>query len=342
MAVNSRPFPFPRPSDASRHRPAAPRLGLLGPLLLGAAACVPPGNSTPSDSGGPTATAAATSTVRPSVNVMTAPFSDNFDRPNTPFGANTGADAASPGTPTLIVLGDAGPARGADAAAGSARAADAQATDARADAPGEGGMAAVATVDAAPAVNPEMEPVGPDWMVTSPPLHAWRIENGKLCGQNAKNHGIWLKRTLPVNARIEYDAITYSEEGDLKSEIWGDGVSAATSTSYTNATSYLAIYGGWKNKFHVLARINEHGDDRKEIKVDPTSDDPRQKAVVKGQQYHVKVERTDGKTVKFYVDDLEYLTFADGAPLTGAGHDHFGFNEWQVKVCYDNVKITPL
>ena len=29
-------------------------------------------------------------------------------------------------------------------------------------------------------------------------------------------------------------------------------------------------------------------------------------------------------------------------PLAGAGHDHFGFNEWEVKTCYDNVKVTPL
>jgi hypothetical protein len=318
------------------------RLALFAPLAplvpLVGVACVQPGNSTPSDSGAPAASAAATSTVRASVNVMTAPFTDNFDRPNTPFGANTGADAATSVTPALVVLGDAGPT---DAAA-----ADAKATgDARPDAPGEGGAVAqgAGDRDAAPAaVNPEMEPVGPDWMVTSPTLRAWRIENGKLCGQNAKNHGIWLKRTLPINARVEYDAITSSEEGDLKSEVWGDGVSAATSTSYTNATSYLAIFGGWKNTVHALARINEHGDDRKEIKVDPTSDDPRQKPVVKGQQYHIKVERTDGRTVKFYVDDLEYLTFPDAAPLTGAGHDHFGFNEWQVKVCFDNVKITPL
>jgi hypothetical protein len=63
---------------------------------------------------------------------------------------------------------------------------------------------------------------------------------------------------------------------------------------------------------------------------------------VRGQQYHVKVERTDGKTVKLYVDDLEYLTYTDASPLAGAGHDHFGFNEWQVKVCFDNVKVTPL
>jgi hypothetical protein len=153
---------------------------------------------------------------------------------------------------------------------------------------------------------------------------------------------VWLKKVMPINARIEYDATSYSDDGDLKSEVWGDGLSSATSTSYTNATSYLAILGGWKNTFHVLARQNEHGNDRKEIKVDPQSDDPKEKAVVRGQQYHIKVERTDGHTVRFFVDDAEYLSFNDSAPLLGFGHDHMGFNEWMVKVCFDNVKITPL
>jgi hypothetical protein len=92
----------------------------------------------------------------------------------------------------------------------------------------------------------------------------------------------------------------------------------------------------------VLARINEHGSDRKEIKVDPDSDDPRQRPVTGGQTYHFKIERTDGKTVKWSVDGLEYLTFPDGSPLAGIGHDHFGFNDWEVKVCFDNVKVTPL
>ncbi|RYG80219.1 hypothetical protein EON77_08290 [bacterium] len=130
--------------------------------------------------------------------------------------------------------------------------------------------------------------------------------------------------------------------GDLKAEVWGDGRSAATALSYTNATSYLAILGGWKNTLHVLARINEHGDDRKEVKVDPTSDDPRQKPVNVGQIYRFKIERTDGKTVRYGVDGVDYLTFEDPVPLTGMGHDHFGFNNWQVKTCFDNVKVTPL
>jgi len=181
---------------------------------------------------------------------------------------------------------------------------------------------------------------GPDWQVTAPGI--WHIEAGRLCGEHARNHGIWLKRAIPVNARIEFDAVSQSPDGDLKAEYWGDGRSAATALSYTNATSYLTIFGGWHNTFHVLARINEHGGDRKEVKVDPKSDDPREKPVNVGQAYHFKVERNDGHTVRWWVDGNEMLTFADLAPLSGPSHDHFGFNDWEVKVCFDNVRVTPL
>jgi hypothetical protein len=182
--------------------------------------------------------------------------------------------------------------------------------------------------------------LGPDW--TQAGTTVWHIKNGQLCGDSARNHGVWLNRVLPINARIEFDATSDTTDGDLKGEFWGDGHSAATAISYTNATSYLTILGGWKNKFHVLARVNEHGKDRKEISVDPNSDDPRERPVVVGQTYHFKVERTDGKTVKWSVDGLEFLTYPDDQPLTGQGHDHFGFNDWDAKVCFDNVRVTPL
>src|SRR5579859_5219863 len=181
---------------------------------------------------------------------------------------------------------------------------------------------------------------GPDWVATSPGV--WHVEAGRLCGEHARNHGIWLKRILPPNARIEFDAVSQSPDGDLKAEFWGDGASYATALSYTNATSYLTIFGGWHNTFHVLARINEHASDRKEITIDKNSDDPREKPVMAGQIYHFKVERTDAKTVRWWVDGNEMLTYPDPAPLEGAGHDHFGFNDWDVKVCFDNVRITPL
>jgi hypothetical protein len=185
----------------------------------------------------------------------------------------------------------------------------------------------------------ELEPSA-DWMATAPGI--WHIENGRLCGEHARNHGLWLKRGLPTNARIEFDAVSQSPDGDLKAEYWGDGHSYATSLSYTNATSYLTIFGGWHNTFHVLARINEHAEDRKQISVDKNSDDPREKPVNAGQLYHFKVERNDGKTVRWWVDGNEMLTYPDPAPLMGPGHDHFGFNDWDVKVCFDNVKVTPL
>jgi hypothetical protein len=183
-------------------------------------------------------------------------------------------------------------------------------------------------------------PLGPNWYQAQ--TNVWHIENGKLCGEGAHNHGVWLQRPIPINARIEFDATSDSPDGDLKAEIWGDGQSAATAQSYTNATSYLTILGGWKNTEHVLARINEHGPDRKEIRVDPKSDDPRQRPVTPGQSYHFKIERSDGKTVHWSVNGIEYLAFPDSAPLAGIGHDHFGFNDWEVKVCFDNIKVTPL
>jgi len=299
-------------------------------LLASAGACVPPGNSTPnvSEAG---AAAQPAATFRPSIGVMTAPFFDDFDKshvwtlaPPVPI-PGVGATLE----PTMML---AGPDAGKDAAVAKPDAAAKPSAEAGATA------ASSSTSSAAPASNPA--DLGPDW--TQAQTTAWRIENGRLCGQNARNHGVWLNRILPVNARIEFDAISDSPQGDLKAEVWGDGQSSATGVSYTDATSYLAIYGGWKNSFHVLARINEHGTDRKEIKVDPMSDDPRQRPVTRGQTYHFKIERTDGKTVRWAVDNTEMLSFPDGQPLVGFGHDHFGFNDWEVKVCFDNVRVTPL
>jgi hypothetical protein len=266
-------------------------------ILLGAtAACVPSGNAPPYDAG--TTATTASPTFRPSFNVITEPFEDNFDRP----------DAAAEH--------DAGHEAGV------------------AEAGAEAGSAAEAEAPASPSN------LGPNWLQAK--TNAWHVENGRLCGMGAHNHPVWLNKTLPVNARIEFDAVSYSDDGDLKAEVWGDGRSFATSTSYTNATSYLAILGGWHNTLHVLARINEHGNDRKELPIDKTSDDPRQRPVVRGQTYRFKVERTDGKTVHFFVDGLELHKWTDPSPLVGAGHDHFGFNEWEAKVCFDNVKVTPL
>lgn len=178
-----------------------------------------------------------------------------------------------------------------------------------------------------------------DWNVTS---SVWQIENGRLCGRAAYNHPAWLARRLPRNAKISFFAVSDSPHGDLKVEVWGDGHTGATSISYTNASSYLFILGGWKNQLHVLARLNEHGPDRLERRVNATSTDPREQRVVPGQKYQFEIERNDGKTVKWSINGVEIHRLVDPQPLAGIGHDHLGFNDWEAHVCFDDLSIVPL
>ena len=42
------------------------------------------------------------------------------------------------------------------------------------------------------------------------------------------------------------------------------------------------------------------------------------------------------------MNEVLYFEFWDAEPLSGAGHEHFGFNDWDTPVCFDNLKITPL
>lgn len=181
--------------------------------------------------------------------------------------------------------------------------------------------------------------LGADWNALSP---AWKIRSGKLCVRGAKNHGAWLLKRLPVNVRIEFDAVAEAPDGDLKAEVFGDGTSFATGASYTNATSYLVILGGWKNKKHVLARLDEHGDDRLEIDVEENADDERARPVEVGQPYRFRVEREDGKTLRWSVNGHDYFELSDPNPLLGSGHEYLGFNNWDAPVCFDNVKVVPL
>jgi hypothetical protein len=180
---------------------------------------------------------------------------------------------------------------------------------------------------------------GPDYNRTS---GAWRIQGGRLCASRARNHPLWLRRRLPTNARIEFDATSGSPDGDIKVEAWGNGAGAASGTTYDDASSYLLIYGGWKNRFHVLARLNEHGRDRKALKVDPSRRELRARPVRPNHAYHFKIERADAKTVRWLVDDIEILSFTDAHPLRGEGHEHFAFNNWETPVCFDNLVITAL
>ncbi len=159
----------------------------------------------------------------------------------------------------------------------------------------------------------------------------WQVRDGWLHVRGARNRPLWLQRTLPRDVRVEFDVKSMSPEGDIKIEVFGDGTSRAEHDSYT-ATSYVIVFGGWNNSLNIIARMDEHGDDRV---VGP------RRLVEQGQVYHMKIER-DGDTITAWVDGEELASMEDADPLQGRGHDHFAFNNWQSDVWFDNLEISPL
>lgn len=159
----------------------------------------------------------------------------------------------------------------------------------------------------------------------------YQIRDGWLTIQGARNRPLWLRRTLPRDVRIEFDVRSDSPQGDIKVEVFGDGSSRATTESYT-ATSYVVIFGGWNNSTNVIARLDEHGDDR--------AVGPRRR-VEPGRTYHMRIERR-GSRITAWADDVELAHMDDPDPLEGDGHDHFAFNNWEADLSFDNLRITPL
>lgn len=158
----------------------------------------------------------------------------------------------------------------------------------------------------------------------------WRIVDGELVIDHAYNHPLWLKKPIPQDAVIELDCWSNDPAGDLKVEAWGDGKSFATTTSYT-ATSYVFIFGGWHNQLSGIARMNEHGADRR-MRAGPHVD--------KGKRYHWRISRKGGH-IEWQVDGQPIMTYDDPRPLSGRDHSYFAFNDWEAELHFDNLKITP-
>ncbi|MDX1748614.1 MAG: hypothetical protein R3324_22000, partial [Halobacteriales archaeon] len=152
----------------------------------------------------------------------------------------------------------------------------------------------------------------------------WEIKDGWLHGRALKNDPLWLSRELPRRTRVEFDAKALSPVGDLKVEIFGDGEN--------HASGYVLIFGGWKNSLDVIARLDEHGDDRRartSRKVEPN------------RVYNMAVERSDG-VVKWFVDGELFMKYPDSEPLVGPDHAYFAFSNWMAPVAFDNVKVYRL
>jgi hypothetical protein len=166
------------------------------------------------------------------------------------------------------------------------------------------------------------ESVGPHW---STGFEGWRQEDGELLVQGARNDALWLSEPLPERFRVTFTARSDSEEGDLKFEILGDG--------QTHESGYVGIFGGWNNRLNIIARLDEHGDDR-HVGAFGQSVEP-------GRTYEMAVVRTDHR-LRWYVDGEHFLTYDDPEPLGGEGHRHFGFNNWNSPVRFGALRVYDL
>ena len=151
----------------------------------------------------------------------------------------------------------------------------------------------------------------------------WEIKNGWLAVSHNRNDALWLNKPLPNEIRVEFDARSESADGDIKCEIFADGVN--------HASGYIIVFGGWKNTSNIIAKLDEHKNPVK----------GRKKVVDKGKVYHFAVLRVENR-LSWYLDNERIAVYDDKAPLIGPGHEHFGFNDWDTPIFFDNVKIYDL
>jgi len=165
----------------------------------------------------------------------------------------------------------------------------------------------------------------------------YRIVDGRLNIEKAYNHPLWLRVRLPHDVVVELEVMSRTSDGDIKVELFGDGRSHAWSRGSYKATGYVFCMGAWKNSKSFIARKDEHGKEGRDI----VSRSDAEAKVRVDRTYHWKIVRKE-KEIKWYVDGELFLSFMDPAPLYGPKNDHFGFNNWQSDVYFDNLKIQPL
>ncbi len=177
----------------------------------------------------------------------------------------------------------------------------------------------------------------------------WRVVNGQLLSPGVKNNPLWLKASLPNDVAVEFDVRSMSPEGDIKVEIFGDGSD--------HASGYVLIHGGWNNSLSIIARLDEHGPAFPAVVAKAAGQDPVAAGVyrqdtrtrVEANPYRVEIGRTyrwrierRGKLLTWLIDGQPFMRFDDPLPLTGKGHDRFGFSSWEAQLFFDNLKVEAL
>ncbi len=166
--------------------------------------------------------------------------------------------------------------------------------------------------------NFDRDALGPNWF---PSGGHWVIDKGTAYTAGANNAPCFLKVPLPDDVVVEVDVKSETKAVDCKIELMTDG--------RTHQSGYIFILGGWDNKLSVIARLDEHGTDRK-VK-NPTG-------MRGGENHRWRIEKKGGD-IKWYIDGTLYMTYEDAEPLHGKGHNRLALSNWQNQIRYDNLRV---
>ncbi len=176
----------------------------------------------------------------------------------------------------------------------------------------------------------------------------WRTVQGELLSPGVKNNPVWLGAVLPDDVVFELDVRCMSPEGDIRVELFGNGVDPSS--------GYVFVHGGWNNSASVVARLDlnappiealrqkarEHGKSEAEVFTSTTR--VRWMAnlhpVQPGRPYHWRIE-SDGNRLRWFVDGQLAVELEDPVPLRGRGHDRVGLSGWESQLYFDNLSVRP-
>jgi hypothetical protein len=209
----------------------------------------------------------------------------------------------------------------------------------------------------------------------------WRIVDGQLYSPGVGNNPLWLKARLPADVRVEFDVRSEGADGDVKWEMFGDGrnhstgylflfgawhnreseiakldehaltvddirsrLAAAVRPYPKLLTGFDAVVDSIRRPFAAWSARRDL--DKMEHGTYFDADTPfvvkrPDLKVIKGHPYHVVVTRRGGY-IRWELDGQLAMEMNDPKPLSGSGHDRFGFSSWANDTWFDNLKIEPL